>query len=332
MSNLIHLQVRNPKDDETPIESATQIFASLLPYPYIPLWKRWFLKPNTYSFEIYLIAQTIYFYITAPEQTETLVNSLITSSFPTSQLKRTSDPMELIFKSKKLAYGQLALNSYTYLPTKTYLDFKDVDPLSSLTGFLSKQPPHLKMAVQIVITPAYFPWADEAVSIAHKMIYDTNSGRYTQNPQKLLIMKKASFQGGKVAIRLLVGSTYENIDPYPFLTQLAGTFGSFSLGEGNQYIFKKIYFFKDSSLKRIKNRKISYFEAQHQILNAQELATIWHPPGILLSGIKNIAWGKTLLGEPPENLPIATNIKEEEKNKLISLLKLSSKTKTRFLV
>ncbi len=41
------------------------------------------------------------------------------------------------------------------------------------------------------------------------------------------------------------------------------------------------------------------------MLNAQELATIWHPPGYLLAGIKNIAWGKTLKGEPPENLPVA---------------------------
>ena len=31
MNNLSHLQIRNPKDDETPIESGTQIFASLLP-------------------------------------------------------------------------------------------------------------------------------------------------------------------------------------------------------------------------------------------------------------------------------------------------------------
>src|SRR5690606_38959284 len=48
-------------------------------------------------------------------------------------------------------------------------------------------------------------------------------------------------------------------------------------------------------------------------LNAQELATLWHPTGKLLSGIKNISWGKTLAGEPPENLPTALNVTEEEK-------------------
>lgn len=305
MFTLSYLQIRNPKDDETPIEAATQIFASLLPQPYVPLPKRWIIQPKTYAFEIYLLSQTIYLYATVPNSTETFVSSLISSSFPTSTIKKTSDPMELIFKSKKLSFGEVVLNSYTYLPTKTYFDFKDVDPLSSLLGFMSKQPSFLKMAIQILITPAYFPWADNAVSAAHKLSYDETAGRYAQNPQRQLIMKKASFQGGKTAIRLLVGTT-NNTDPYPYLTQLAGTFGSFSLGEGNQYVFKRKLFFKNQFLKRIKERKISYFENQHQILNAQELATIWHPPGYLLSGIKNIAWGKTLLGEPPENLPVST--------------------------
>jgi hypothetical protein len=53
----------------------------------------------------------------------------------------------------------------------------------------------------------------------------------------MLIMKKASFQGGKAVIRLLVGINQQDINPFPYLQNLAGTFGSFSLGEGNQYVF-----------------------------------------------------------------------------------------------
>ena len=211
----------------------------------------------------------------------------------------------MVLKSKKLAIGEVALNSYFYLPTKTYYDFKDIDPLSSLVGFLAKQSPHLKMAVQIVVTPSYFPWQDRAVETAKHMVYDAPALRYTQNPQKLLIMKKASFQGGKVGIRLIAGTDSPGIDPMAYLRNLGGTFGSFSLGEGNQYGFKRPIFFKSLLLERIKNRKLSYFERRYQVLNSQELATLWHPPGYLLAGIKNIAWGKTLLGEPPENLPIA---------------------------
>lgn len=317
MINLSHLQIRNPKDDETPIEAGTQIFASLLP-SYIPLWKRWYLHPKTYAFEIYLISQTLYFYVTTPSTAETLISSLVSSSFPTSTVKKTSDPMNLIFKSKRVSVGEVVLNSYSYLPTKTYFDFKDVDPLSALVGFLSKQPAHLKFAVQIAITPAYFAWADAAVAAARKLSYDETADKYGQNPQKLLIMKKASFQGGKAAIRLVVGSTSDSVDPYPYMTNLAGTFGSFSLGEGNQYGFKKRIFFKNILINRIKSRKIGYFEHQGQILNAQELTTLWHPPGYLLAGIKNMAWGKTLLGEPPENLPVVPDSATEEQKSNIN--------------
>ncbi|MFA5770068.1 MAG: type IV secretion system DNA-binding domain-containing protein [Patescibacteria group bacterium] len=317
MNNLSHLQIRNPKDDETPIESGTQIFASLLP-SYIPLWKRFYLHPKTYAFEIYLISQKLYFYVTTPSTSETLIGSLVQSSFPTSTVKKTSDPMNIVFKSPRLSVGEVVLNSYSYLPTKTYFDFKDVDPLSALLGFLSKQPAHLKFAVQIAITPAYFAWADAAVAAARHLTYDETADKYGQNPQKLLIMKKASFQGGKAAIRLVVGSTNNEIDPYPYMTNLAGTFGSFSLGEGNQYGFKKRIFFKNILINRIKSRKIGYFEHQSQILNAQELATLWHPPGYLLAGIKNMAWGKTLLGEPPENLPVVPDSATDEAKKDIN--------------
>jgi len=305
MRELSHLQIRNPKDDETPIESAAQIFASTLSYGYIPWWKRPFLKPKTYAFELFLLNQTVFFYVTTPKENEVFIQSLISSAFPTTAIKKTTDPMDIIFKSKHIEVGEVALNSYCYLPIKTYMDYKDIDPLSSLLGFLSKQDAQLKMAVQILVTPASFAWQDEGVEASHHMVYDKNADRYTQNPQKLLIMQKTSFQGGKALIRLVVATDNNHLPLTSYRQNLAGTFGSFSLGEGNQFVFKRPLFLKDWLLQRIKNRTTYFFERRHQILNAQELATIWHPPGYLLEGLKNIAWGKTLSGEPPENLPIA---------------------------
>lgn len=317
MSGFCHLQVRNPKEDETPIEAATQIFSSVLPYPYVPLMRRLlFVHPKTYAFEIFLINQLVYFYVTAPRESETLVQSLVTSSFPQSKVTRTTDPMDIIFKSKYLGVGEVALNSYSHLPIKTYFDFKDVDPLSALVGFLSRQPANLRMAVQIVVTAPYFAWQDQAVKAAGLQVYDEHAAKYGMNPQKMTIMRKAQFQGGKAGVRLIVGTNTPGLDPMPYVSNLAGTFGSFSLGEGNQFVFKRPYVFKDWLIDRIKTRKLSYFERKNQILNSQELATLWHPPGILLEGIKNISWGKTLKGEPPENLPVAENVPDEERKKI----------------
>ncbi|HVZ11424.1 MAG TPA: type IV secretion system DNA-binding domain-containing protein [Patescibacteria group bacterium] len=329
MSTLAHLLIRNPKDDETPIAAATQIFSSLLPYPYIPLWKRAYVHPKSHAFEIFLLGQTVYMYATTNEEDETLVSSLIASSFPTSSIMRTEDPMEKVLASKYVAVGEMVLNSYSYLPIKTYADLEDVDPLSSLLGFMAKQDATVRMAVQIVIKPASFAWQKNAVEMAGHMIEDThqasvkdsatgenstaNTVKYAQNPQKLRMMQKAGFQGGKVVIRLVVGCDNNNAKSY--MQNLAGTFGAFSLGEGNQFVFKKPLFETNRKklLMRVKQRQATFMERRNQILNAQELATIWHPPGFLLAGLKNVAWGKTLLGEPPENLPTVNSIAEEEK-------------------
>jgi hypothetical protein len=314
MTQLYFLQVRNPKDDETPIEAATQIFASLVPYQSVSLLKRLiFGWPAVFSFEIYLINQTVYFYTAVPLQKQTLVQSLLTSSFSQIKITKTTDPAEIVFKNKRIAVGEMRLTNSFYYPIKTYLDFRDVDPLSSLLGFLSKQPKELQFMIQIVLSQTSINWQDQTTAAASKMYYDASAARYTQNPHKILMMKKASFQGGKTAIRLLVASQNPSIDPYPFLLNLAGTFGSFSLGEGNQFAFHRPLLFKNWLIDKIKKRRLRYFENQSQILNAQELATLWHPPGYLLQGIRNIAWGKTLKGEPPENLPVASRLTEEEK-------------------
>lgn len=328
MKTLTHLQVRNPKDDETPIEAATQIFSSLLPYPYIPWWKRLFMNPKTYAFEIYLLNQTVYFYLAAPQESETFIQSLITSSFPQSALQKTTDPLDIILKSKYTAVGEACLNSSFTLPIKTYMDFKDVDPMSALLGFLSKQDANVKMGIQIAITPASFSWQSATVSEAGHQVYDSASQKYNRNPHQLLMMKKASFQGGKAAVRLIVGSDTDHLPLMPYLQNLAGTFGSFSLGEGNQFVFKRPIISKDRLIRRMKERRINYFERRFQILNAQELATIWHPPGYLLGGIKNLAWGKTLAGEPPEHLPVSTeNISEDEKKHINFFAKTDFKNK-----
>ena len=175
MKPLSHFQIRNPKDSETPIEAATQIFASLLPYPYVPLWKRPILKPRKFSFEIYLLSQTIYFYITTPSSADTLVQSLLTSSYPQSLLKKTKDPLDMVLNSKSISEGELVLNSYVYFPIKTYGDFEDIDPLSALVGYLSKQPADLKAGIQILVEPARFAWQDRAVVAAKKISYHQNT-------------------------------------------------------------------------------------------------------------------------------------------------------------
>lgn len=315
---LSHLQVRNAKDDEVSIESASQIFSSLLSGSHKGILQHIFNQVDAYSFEIFLVNQTIYFYTTVPQKSEAFIQSLISSTYPNSLLQKTTDPIDTVLKTPYRSLGELILGSKYYMPIKTYTDYGSVDPLAPIIGFLAKVDPRIKVALQILVTYPTFAWQNLSIQLTKPKEPKINQVtgqeiKQDEGPEKSLIQRKISFQGGKTCIRLLVGTNDKALPTQPFLENLAGTFGSFALGGGNKFTFTKPFLSGDSLLKRIKMRKTDFFERQKQILNAEELATIWHPPGLLLKGIKNIAWGKSLAGEPPENLPVAENISEEER-------------------
>src|SRR3989344_3373490 len=315
---LSHLQIRTPKDDETAIEAAVQIFSSLLP-SHVGLFKRFVYPPPRYAFEIYLLGQTIYFYITTPASRRTLLESLVHSAYPKSLIKHTRDPLEILLKSPRLTVGEMKLNYSYHLPIKTYAEFSAIDPLTALMGFLSKQDANARLAIQILVTAASFPWAGKTLDSRTRQVYDSKTGTVKEEKSKenaSYLSQKVLFQGGRCAIRLIAGSTKTGHSPLIYLQNLAGTLGTFSLGEGNSLVFRRPLFNKQILLNRIKKRDFGLFDRRRQILNAQELATLWHPSGKLLSGVKHIAWGKTLLGEPPENLPIAERLTAEKKKEL----------------
>jgi hypothetical protein len=308
MSGLSYLQIRTPKEDETPIEATTQIFSSLLPSS-TKWWKVIFKKQIGYSFEIYLLGQRIYFYVTTPTSKETFVKSLLASSFPSSAVVKTKDPLDYVLKSPYVATGDAILTGNFYLPIKTFSEFKGVDPLASLVGFLAKGSTQQKAVIQILLTPATFPWQKQANKLANPA--PTAEGEKPAPVSgRALIGQKTAYQGGKALVRLLVGS--EGPEAATFMEHLMGTFGAFAMGEGNQFKLKKPRD-KKSFVIRVKERSTNFFEYRGQILNSAELTTLWHPPGILLAGVKNIAWGKTLAGEPPENIPIPDNMSDEDK-------------------
>ena len=312
MKDPVYLHVKNPKDDELGAAPATQIFSALLP-SHLSLLRRTVQKPKTFAFEIYLLNNTIHFYITTPREHQTLVTSLLSSSYPRSVVLETTDPMKIVTKYKHVEIGELLLSSSYYLPIKTFKDFTDVDALSAVIGFLAKQETDVAVGIQFLITPATFNWKDSAISASQpKVSSDGTTEKSTVSAS--MVAQKTSFQGGKVGIRIVAGSNEGGT--WSFIQNIAGTFGSFASGEGNHFKLKKPHLYRGRLLKRTVDRTITFLERHNQIMNAEELATVWHPPGKALAGVKNISWGKTLAGEPPENIPTAMGATDEEKQKI----------------
>lgn len=312
MPELAHLQIRNPKDDDTPVEATTHIFSSLLSGSIS--WKDGlFHPPAPYSFELFLLSQRIYYYTTCPIEKQTFVQSLVTSSFPNSAIQRTKDPLDFILQSPHKAMGEIVLSSDYYLPIRTYADFNKIDSLTSLLGFLARAETDVAVGIQMLVTPATFPWQKQALKLTEKSgNADVDAER--RNVKSALINQKTAYQGGKTLIRLIASGPSEGAAK-TYLRNLAGTYGSFSLGEANQLKYRSVEINK-KSLHHIKHRTHGFFEHRDQIMNAAEMAGLWHPSGLLTAGIKNIAWGKSLSGEPPENVALATNMSDEDKQEV----------------
>lgn len=64
-----------------------------------------------------------------------------------------------------------------------------------------------------------------------------------------------------------------------------------------------------------------------QVLNVQEIATMFHFPTLKLATIRNISWYKTILSEPPENLPVAEGLTDAEKENINFFAKTEFKNK-----
>lgn len=326
--NLTHLQIKNPKSDETGSEATQQIFSSLFSRPYSSLLKTFIQGATYYSFEMYLLSQTIYLYITSPKKHELFIKSLLQSSYPSAAIQKTTDPMEIVYKSKYLGFADIHLSKSSFLPIKTYDEFKDVDPLAPLIGLLSKQDSSIKVCVQFLLTNATFNWQNEA---SNKTKPDKDGA--IELPATS-VSKKVGSPGGKVCIRVIVGSEQkELIDDLLFT--IGSTFGVFTSSDGNALSIKKV---KNSILtpwkdtvnqfkNHVLHRISSYFEHEKQILNSKELATLWHPAGQGLSQIKNVSWGKTLAGEAPLNLPIVESVTAEDRGTINFFAKTQFKNK-----
>ena len=321
MSSHAYLQIRTSKDDESTPEAAQAVFSALLP-SYTSILKRLFFgSPKTYSFEIYLLGQTVYFYTVTPTGRETLVKSLLSSSYPKSSLVATADPLDIVTKSKVLVPAELVLAKPFYLPLRTYKEFGEVDSLASLLGYVSKQSGDVRMAIQVLMTPTYFNWHKSALAAGKISSTDAATGKTIEKPtgHQAQISQKIQFPGGKVAIRVLLGTDSPKLGKDyldSILSGVSSTFGGLASGEGNQLKLRKVLMTKSSFISKMKQRKISFLERRAQIFNAAELATIWHPSGMKTATIKNMTWGKKLAGEPPQSLPIVTMLDVEEKKKV----------------
>ena len=305
------LELRTSRDAQHTPESAVQLFSSLPNIRNMWFW-RILGKSESISFEIIVENQTIYFQVYVPVRLITYVKSILVSSYPEIVIKEIEhDAVDSFINPKPtidtnqeyfLETGSLRLRQAEYLSIKTYKEFHDVDSLSPILSTLSKLEEHDKVVLQYIVTKS-------SNRITSPITTTTNSEGVEIEKNTKGKEKSAAL---KVAIRMAV-ATVDKQRSYNLLENLSSAYEALSDHNGNSLGLKRTYLFKKRFVKHMKARDYKSTVSFH--LSLEEMATLMHLPSEKLTNIPNIAWGKNLLGEPPEDLPIKTRDMDSDQKK-----------------
>ena len=302
------LEVKNSRDSEEAPDAMGQVFAALgASGRHGGILQKLFSRRTEtfFSFEIVSVNSRIHFFLCVPVSARAYVESQLTAHYPKIVLAPSPDYAPH-FMALPHALAQLAFTNSYYYPLKTHKDVKDLDMMASVLGQMAKLAVSDAAAVQIRVAPAGSSWQRAASTIVARGIPDTSSttGRMKAHPHARLIESKIAEVGFTTAIRIIAVSKNET-NARDLLHSFAGTFGVYTLGEGNALTLTEPAFWQKKKLEQSFITRSGAVAPKYQICNASELASLWHPPGLALSAIKNISWGALLTGEAPENLPVS---------------------------
>lgn len=321
--NIVLLEIKTSRTGEETPEAMKQFLLSLvnLKRPIIPyVWYR----GVPFSIEVAVIDQLIYFYLAIDPSYQGFVESQLASQYPKALINKVTDYMPGVLKNTHtLALGQMKLTSGHIYPIRTIKDFKDVDPFSNLLGVLSKAQVGDMISVQFMLYPVSSRWQTKGEMSAKS--YTDKDGKVKSNPYAAEITAKIAQSGFKTAIRIAVNSP-DRLRSEHLRLQIANSFSSYSNPLNALSISKPVFWQKNRLITAMLTRSRK-FMPRSQILNVEEIASLYHYPTIKLSTIHNISWHKVILSDPPDNLTVAENLTDEEKSDVNFMAKTEYKNK-----
>ncbi|MFC1790803.1 type IV secretion system DNA-binding domain-containing protein, partial [Patescibacteria group bacterium] len=306
------LDIRIPRDNEYTPESAEALFSGFTKTLSSPpnilqkLLKKTVIGTSL-TLEMACLGQQIYFFAEFDDPLFSFFQSQLLAAYPMAIFNRQKNYLEHL-SGQDFPAGQLGFSTTSYYPLKTYKEFADIDPLSSLWAVMSKATPQDFFLFQVVITKAPKNWQGYGQKAVETGIVTTNAeGTPSRQalPNEALIKQKTSELGLTAGLRLAANSQEA-------LNEMAGTFAAYARGDGNSLTFNSFpRWRKKKFCQSIVERTTKYIPSG-QIFSVSELATLWHLPNNTIK-IPNILWGRSILSEAPDNLPTSIGITDEEK-------------------
>ena len=298
--SFVTLMIRVPKDNETKIDAAEQMFAAL--YALKSRGVTSFLKTDDIiSFEIVALKEEIAFYVSCSRGIRDFVEKQVHGAYPNADIKEV-DEINIFSEKGKVSFASLTFDRAKYLPLKPYKDLP-TDGLSLITSALAKMGPGEGAVVQILLQPASKKWQDQGRSYVQKQKKreaDPEKASYNHDPKEMeAITTKAEKVGFTVALRVVVSSPDEN-SADSHINNILGAFAQFSSAYNN--IKKGRVFLKHLFMIDFLYRYMPLFNRNTMILNSEELATMFHLPSKMIE-THFIRWLNAKHAPAPHNIP-----------------------------
>ncbi len=310
MPTLTTLLVTIPRETEVTAESAATFlstFPTILHKSLFDVWIKGEQKP-VIALEVAVWEQKIRFLVTCTTHLTQFIISQIQSTYPLAVIVPIDDPLAKY--GANLSVGELKLQLASFYPLKTWADFRDTDPINSYLSIMSKAEVGEVMYLSWVISSAPSNWQGEgrsALDTGRSMGSTKTQNGYQEKrgtlPNARGIEEKIGQLGFSVTAR--IGASRASR-----LSEIGAVFGVFSRPDGNSFgLYKPLM--AESARRRMIDRKAS----EKRVVSVAELATLWHLPSNKVR-IPMILWGQNVFSEPPENLPIAEGVSEEDRQKI----------------
>lgn len=320
------IEVRNGRDNQK-TSYHTEQFLNTLPDLNKSIFSKLTKKNEKVSLEMFVENQSIFFAIYCPNKLIEYLKSNIIANYPEAFIKEMEyDPLKNIEKklnkddhlnenSRQNENSKFYLNTFSlklknkdYLPLKDYQQFDQIDPLAPLLSTIGKIDKDDQIYFQYIIDSEKSSWRNQS---------QNHVNQTTDHPQLNLINKKLAKKNLKVSIKIAV-LTNNTVKTEQLSENIITSFQNYNSTEGNSLIRDNHFLIShEKFLESMKNRSFQYSKKFH--LNIEELATLYHFPNYQLKNVPNIAWGKNLLGEPPEALPIVNKDVPKEIKKDINV-------------
>lgn len=311
------LKLRPAKTEEVTPEAQVGLLSSFLNIGKRSLSDALIFKPHRrLSLEIGSFEQKTSFYLSPPPELSGYFNSQLLSQYPKTLVETIKeDPLEKILGQYPTATGFLNLAHSFVFPLKSFREPQELPPLSAVLGFFAKIGEEEAAWYQLVLTVSN---QDKIQRQIRNNLKTTNDeGQEVGSEYQGIIQKKLNTPLVKAQIRLVFGAKSLS-HARERLAEMGGSFGIYTLSEANSLTFKTTGKLQAKGFNEALVNRSLYRWQPTLNLNLDETASLWHLPDKALEKIKLVDWGKTLLSEAPDNLPVAEIYTDDQEKRQVN--------------